>query len=198
MGGPYAAVNPLNHPNHSGAVEEYNLDAYNELCRIVTPLNAKRALSGVKKIRDLLAPGNVYCISNVFSAQMYRGVPDVEIVSFKDAHNLNTPELSVISCAYLRQLYKVDGVDAVTTPQRLRLLSHLQLRYEGIETGEYMFKAIPRQPPPPQQLVQQVVRAALPSPQGAAGPVRGHSSGSGSGSRAKGSGSRRGPYERKN
>ena len=187
--GPYAAVNPNNINANSVMSEEWSLESYNALHALIAPLNAKRNLGRVQKIRDALSLGNIYVITNVFTANMYRGIGDVEIVKLRDACNMNATEISVHTCSYLQHLYKVAGVNATTTPERLHLLRNLQLRYEGIETGEYLFKAIPK--PLPQHLNH---RAPAQPPAGPApAPARGHSSSS----RVKGSSSKR-PYERKN
>ena len=86
--GPYAAVNP-NNINNSVMSEEWSLESYNALHALIAPLNAKRNLGRVQKIRDALSLGNIYVITNVFTANMYRGIGDVEIVNLRDACNLN-------------------------------------------------------------------------------------------------------------
>ena len=187
--GPYAVVNPNNINTNSVMSEEWSLESYNALHALIAPLNAKRNLGRVQKIRDALSLGNIYVITNVFTANMYRGIGDVEIVKLRDACNMQATEISVHTCSYLQHLYRVAGVNATTTPERLHLLRNLQLRYEGIETGEYLFKAIPK--PLPQHMNH---RAPAQPPAGPApAPARAHSSSS----RVKGSSSKR-PYERKN
>ena len=187
--GPYAAVNPAN-ANSVLMPDEWSLESYNALHALIAPLNAKRNLGRVQKIREALTLGNIYTITNVFTASMYRGIGDVEIVKMRDACNMNATEISVHTCAYFRHLYKVAGVESTTTPERLHLLRNLQLRYEGIETGEYLFKAIPKSRP------QQIVYPApAQSPAAAVVPAPGRSQ---SGSpRVKGGSSTRKPYERK-